>query len=311
MEHLLANNVPRARNRRTGEAARVSGAVLVLVFLLLGIAAGVIWLYRAAHSGPVSVAGENAGSRPAALSDSTKAALARLEAPLEIRFYALLDLATVPDSVTAFAGRAGQLLSAYQQQAGGKIKLTNFTPQSNPDAKAAANDGIAVFNLDKGEACYLGVALVLKGRKEILPHLSPEWEQALEPDLTRAIVRLLDATRPVSVPVAASQINTTAVQEVKAMIPDLAAVSVEQGKQILQAAALKDFTAAAKEMQAQIKEAEQRLTQAQNGGTDAEQKAAARHLQQVQAENTEKLKQIAARSSAQIDAFQQIKAAPR
>ncbi len=311
MEHLLANNAARARNRRTGEQARVSGIGLVLVFLLLGIAVGVIWLYRAAHSGPENVTGEPAASQPVALSDSTKAALARLEAPLEIRFYALLDLATVPDSVTAFAGRAGQLLSAYQQEAGGKIKLTSFTAQSNPDAKAAVNDGIAVFNLDKGEACYLGVALVLKGRKETLPYLSPEWEQALEPDLTRAIVRLLDATRPATVPVAVSQISTTAVQEVKALIPDLAAVSVEQGKEILQAAARKDFTAAAKEMQARLKEAEQRLTQAKNGGTDAEQKAAATHLQQVQAEQTEKLKQIAARSRAQIDAFQQIKAAPR
>jgi hypothetical protein len=280
--------------------------MVVLVFLLLGIAIGVLWLYRAAHSGPANVTGKPAGSQPVALSDTTKAALVRLEAPLEIRFYAMLDPATVPDSVTAFASRAGQLLSAYQQEAGGKIKVTSFTPQSNPDANAAASDGIAVFNLDKGEACYLGVTLVLQGRKETLPHLSPEWEQALEPDLTRAIVRLLDTPRSVTVPVAVSQINTTAVQEVKALIPDLAAVSVAQGKQILQAAALKDFTAAANE----IKEAERRLTQAQNGGTDAEQRAAAKHLQQVQAEQTEKLKQIAARSKAQIDALQQIKAGP-
>ena len=310
MEHLLANNVPRARNRRTGEAARVSGAVLVLVFLLLGIAAGVIWLYRAAHSGPVSVAGENAGSRPEALSDSTRAALGRLQAPLEIRFYALLDPATVPDSVTVFARRAGQLLSAYQQEADGQIKLTTVTEQSNPNLKAVAEDGIAVFNLDKGAACYLGVTLVLQGRKETLPHLSPDYEQALESDLTRAIVRLLDGT-PVTVPAVVSQINTSAVQEVKALIPDLAAVSVEQGKQLLQAAALKDFTAAAKEMQAQMKEAEERYGQAQTGGTEAERKAAAKHLQQLQAEHTERLKQIAARSRAQIDAFQQIKAAPR
>jgi hypothetical protein len=310
MEHLIAKNGARARNRRTGEDARVSGTVLVLVFLLVGIAVGVVWLYRAAQSGPVSVTSEPAAPRPVALSESTRAALARLEAPLEIRFYDLLDPATVPDSVTAFARRAGQLLSAYQQEAGGKIKLTTFTEQSNANLNAAANDGIAVFNLDKGEACYLGVTLVLQGRKETLPHLSPEWEQALEPDLTRAVVRLLDTPRSVTVPAVVSQINTTAVQEVKALIPDLAAVSVAQGKEILQAAALKDFTAAAKEMQAQIKEAEQRLTQAQNGGTDAEQKAAAKHLQQVQAEQTERLKQIAARSRAQIDAFQQIKAAP-
>ena len=307
MEHLLANNAAWTKPRRTGEEARVLGITLVLVFLLLGIAVSAMWLYRAAHSGPANVSGEPTGSQPLALSESAKAVLARLDSPLEIRFYALLDPATVPDSLTVFAGRVGQLLSAYQQKAGGKIKVTSFTAQSNPDANAVVADGITVFNLDKGEACYLGVALVLNGRKETLSHLLPEWEKALEPDVTRAIIRLMDAARPVTIPTTVSQINTAAIQEVRALIPDLAAVSVESGKQILRDAALKDFTAAAKEMQAQVKEAEQRLTQAQNGGTDVEQQAAMKHLQQVQTEQTDKLKQIAARSQAQIDALQQLK----
>ena len=37
----------------------------------------------------------------------SRAGLGRLNSPLEVRFYALLDPATVPDSVTAFAGRVG------------------------------------------------------------------------------------------------------------------------------------------------------------------------------------------------------------
>ena len=152
---------------------------------------------------------------------------------------------------------------------------------------------------------------MFKGHKESLPRLTPEWEQALEPDLTRTIARLLDAAEPVKAPVAVSQINTAAVQEVKAMIPDLAAVSLEEGKKVLQEAALKDFTAAAKEMRAQIKEAEQRLAQAQQGGTEAERQAARAHLQQVQAEQTAKLKEIAARSQAQVEALEQLKAAAR
>jgi hypothetical protein len=310
MEHLLANNDARTRKRRAGEEGRVSGIILVLVFLLLGIAASAIWLYRAAHSGPANVNGEPTDSQPIALSDSTKAVLARLDSPLEVRFYALLDPATVPDSLTAFPGRVGQLLSAYQQEAGGKIKVTSFTPQSNAAANAALADGISAFNQDKGDACYLGIALFLNGKKETLPRLAPEWEQALEPDLTRAIARLLDATRALMVPLTVSQANTNAIQEVKALIPDVAAVSVEAGKQILRDAALKDFAGAAKEMETQVKEAEQRLSQAQNGGSDAEQQAAMKHLQQVQAEQAEKLKEIAAKSKAQMDAFQQIKTAP-
>ena len=296
----------------TSEQAGTRTSVLLLVLCLLGIAVSAFWFYSALRHGPAGAEGKT-GSPPASLlSDSTRAVLGRLNSPLEVRFYALLDPATVPDSVTAFAGRVGQLLSAYQQEAGGKVKVTSVNSQSNPNANAALADGITLFNLDKGQACYLGVALVLNGRKEPLPHLSPEWEQALEPDLTRAIIRLVDAPRrPITVPTTVSQINTAAIQEVKILIPDLAAVSVEAGRQILQDAALKDFAAAAKEMQTQVKEAEQRLTQAQNGGTDAEQQAAMKHFQQVQAGQTDKLKQIAARSKAQIDTFQQLKAAPR
>jgi hypothetical protein len=295
---------------RPGEQAGSQISVLLLVVCLLGIAGGAFWFYSASQRSPVGAAGQSRGTPASLLSDSTRAVLGRLESPLEIRFYALLDPATMPDSVTAFAGRVGQLLSAYQQEAGGKIKMTSVTSQSNPNANAALADGITVFNLDKGAACYLGITLALSGRKETLPHLSPEWEQALEPDLTRAIIRLVDVPRFITVPTAVSQINTVAVQEVRALIPNLAAVSVQAGKQILQDAAYKEFAAAAKEMQTQVTEAEQRVTQARNGGTDAERQAALQHLQQVQAEQNEKLKAIAARSKAQIDTFQQLKAAP-
>jgi PHD/YefM family antitoxin component YafN of YafNO toxin-antitoxin module len=171
-------------------------------------------------------------------------------------------------------------------------------------------DGITAYNLDKGEACYLGITLALNGRKETLPHLSPEWEQALEPDVTRAIIRLVDVPRSVTFPTAVSQINTAAVQEVRALIPDLSAVSVKAGKQILLDAAYKEFAAAANEMQTQVKEATQRVTQAKNGGTDAERQAALQHLQQLQAEQAEKLKAIAAKSKAQVDTFLQLKATP-
>ena len=169
--------------------------VLLLALCLLGLAGSAFWLYNASKRSAAPAEGQT-GSTPASpLSDTTRAVLGRLNSPLEIRFYALLDPVTVPDSVTAFAGRVGQLLSAYQQEAGGRIKVTSFNSPSTPNANAALADGIAIFNLDKGDACYLGVALLLNGRKETLPHLSPEWEQALEPDLTRAIVRLLEAPR--------------------------------------------------------------------------------------------------------------------
>ena len=309
MRASSAKRLEAALGPGTSQQAGTRTIVLLLALCVLGVATSAFWLYSAANRGPAAVSGPAGTASGIRLSDSTRAALDRLSSPLEIRFYALLDRATVPASLTAFAGRVGQLLSAYQQAAGGKVKVTSITSMSDANANAAAADGITAFNRDKGEVCYLGIALVLSGQKETLPRLAPEWEQALEPDLTRAIERLLDATRPVAAPAAVSQTDTNALQEVKALIPDVAAVSVEEGKRILREASLKGFIVTAKEMQAQVKEAEQRLAQARNGGTATEQEAATKHLQQVQAEQEVKLKQIAAESQAQIDAFLQLKAA--
>lgn len=309
MAHILSNHSSRPGRWHRGEEAGVRGIVLALAVVLAGGAFGVVWLYRATHRGP-AVGGEPTGPQTVALSDTTLTVLQKLDSVLEIRFYSVLDSASVPNAVIAFASRVDQLLSAYQQAAGGKIKLIRFDSQSNLSPGAAPADGIQAFNEDKGDACYLGVALVLKGRKETLPRLSPEWEQALEPDLTRAIIRLVDATRSAAPILAVSGAYTNAAKEVKGLIPNLGAVSVEDGTRILREAALKDFQAAAKEMETQVKEAQQRLIQAQNSGSDADQQAAMKHLQQVQAEQAEKLKQIAARSRAQIEAFQQLKAAP-
>jgi hypothetical protein len=310
MAHTLAKHPGHPSRRYRGEEAGVQGIVLVLALLLVVAAVSTVWLYRAAHRGPAAT-GEPTGTQPAALCDTTLTVLQKLDSVLEIRFYSVLDPATVPNSVMAFASRVDQLLSAYQQAAGGKIRLTRIDAPSKLNPNTARADGVQVFNLDKGEACYLGVALAFQGRKETLPYLSPEWEQAVEPDLTRAIIRLVEAPRPAgATTLAPLEVNTNAVQEVKALISNLGTVSVEEGTRILREAALKDFTAAAKEMEKQVKEAEQRLTKAQNGGSDADQQAAMKHLQQVQAEQTEKLKQIAAKSKAQIDALQQLKAVP-
>ena len=307
MNDLRASDTGRTSKQCAGEQAGARTILLFAVVFLLGIAVSAVWFFIGSKRSPTGGNGDNPAIQ---LSENTRAVLSHLDSPLEIRFYALLDPASGPDSMTAFPARVEQLLSAYQQGAGGKIKVTSVNSPSTANANAARADGLEAFNSQKGDACYLGVALVIKGHKETVPRLSPEWEQALEPDLTRAIVRLLDAGRADTVSLVVSQANATAVQDVKALIPNLAAVSVQQGNEILRDAAFKDFTAATQEMQTQVKEAEQRLVQAHNGGSEAEQQAAMKHLQEVQAEQTEKLKQIAGRSRTQLDTFQQLKAAP-
>jgi ABC-type uncharacterized transport system len=308
MRRSSANVVRSTPELRTGEHASARIIVLVLVFFLLGIAAGAFLIYRGASSGTAN-AGREAGSEQlVVLSDSTKAVLERLDSPVEIRFYSLLDPASVPDSSQAFARRVDQLLSAYQREAAGKINVVRYNSLSDANAGAASADGIKPFNMDKGDACYLGITIAHGGQKESLPQLFPEWEQALEFDLARAIVRVSNTTATTKPVVAdTSQPDKAVVEEVKRAIPNLASVSLEEGKGILRGAAMNEFSAAAEEMQKQVKDAQQRLAQAQSNSSEAVQQAAMKQLQQVQAEQTEKLKQIAARAQAQIQALEQIK----
>jgi hypothetical protein len=277
--------------------------MLVLVFLVL--AAGAFWYLR--HGRGHGTNGMIGGGGSVVLSDSTKAVLKGLDAPVEIRFYSLLDQASVPAATFAFADRINQLLAEFQRVAGGKISVTRH--DSSSDADAASADGLRPFNLDKGNACFLGLTVVCGGRKESLPQIQPEWEPALEFDLARVILHVT-ATPATSVVKASAPISPEVTNEIVHLIPDLNGTSLEDGIGILREAAVSKMNEAGAEMEKQIQVAQQQLADAQNGRSDAEQQAAMKHLQQVQLEQAEKLKAIAAQLQAQISVFEQMKAAP-
>jgi hypothetical protein len=220
----------------------------------------------------------------------------------------VLDASSVPDSVQAYAGRADQLLAQYEQASGGKIKVVRCN--SNASANAAEADGIHAFNLDKGNACFLGIAVVCGSQKESLPHLAPEWEQALEPDLTRAMARAVDRAvqaKPGAQPPA--RVAPATLVEVRRAIPNLEEVSLTEGTKVLRDAALIQFQEAAANMQAQVKEAQQRYLADKDNQSEAVQQAATEQLRKIQAEGADKLQQIALNSRAQIAALQQLKKA--
>lgn len=102
-------------------------------------------------------------------------------------------------------------------------------------------------------------------------------------------------------------ITPATIEDVKKAVPDFASLSVGEGENILRTAALKEFEAAARESDAQIKAAQQQLLQTENSQSAAEQQAAMKNVQSVQAAATEKLQQVAARLQAQIAALKSLK----
>jgi len=292
--------------KTNGDCGNVRIILLVLVVFCLGVLVSAFWF--------ASKGSHEAGSGPGApvrLSTATKTVLGRLTSPVELRFYSLLDTNTLPDSVPAFASRVDRLLEAYQQEAKGHVQVIR-RGSGDPDSEAAAasTDGIKPFNIERGAACFLGIAVVKGDKRETLPRLSAEWEQALEFDLTRAIERILEGSaRPVAI--APPQTDPVVREEVKRALPDLDNLSLEEGQKLLREAALKEFTQAAKEMQAQVKEAQERLSVVLKSGSKDEQQAAIKHLRKVQVQQQDRLDQIAARSQEQVDALKELKnAAP-
>jgi hypothetical protein len=299
MNRSTADNAGAAEKRRDGAAWRLRGLVPGLALFAAGIALGAWWFSRAASGVPAAPV--NAG-----LSGATKEVLQRLGSPVEIRFYSLLDPGTVDNSGREFSGRVDQLLSRYEQAAGGKIKVVRVNSFSTASANAAMADGIRSFNIDKGDACYLGIAVVRGGQKESLASLAPEWEPALEFDLSRVIAGIgvnPSDTQP------APPVDGAALDAVRQAIPKLDSVSVEEGSRTLRGAALARLAQASQDIQARVKQAEDHYLQAQNSPSEADKDAALKELQQVQREQSLKLTEIALEARAQQGALQQLKAA--
>jgi hypothetical protein len=302
MNRSTADHAGGTGKQREGAAARSRGIVAGLAFFAAGVALSAWWFMRAPARGPG--APESAGAP--ALSEATRAVLQRLGSPVEIRFYSLLDASSASETVQAFSGRVDQLLTQYEQAAAGKLKVSRSQILSSASANAALADGMRPFNLDKGDGCYLGIAVVYAKQRESLSTLAPEWEQALEPDLTRAIARAVagDAAAPV-----ARAADTATLATVKRLIPNVDSISVDEGRRVLGEASFAGFKQEAQEMETKLKAAQARFLQAQADQSEAGQEAARKEIQQIQADQLASLRRLTAASQGQMNALQQIKAA--
>jgi hypothetical protein len=275
-------------------------AVLALFFFLFGIALTAAWFEYGKNGLP--------GRRAAGLSGDTLDLLRHLNSPVQLQFYSVLPPGSTPQSIQDFSLRVEYLLSEFQNANPAKIQVvTNISP-SNANADAAAASGLRPFNRENGGVCFLGITVACGGQTESLAQLQPAWERALPYDLARAILRVIaEAPPPVivkSVPVTPAMTN-----ELLRLIPDIHATSLEDADRIFRQDFVDQCTKAGAEMEAQINTAAREAARAQTGGSAAELETARKHLLQVQLEQADKLKEIAAHLQLQMAAFQQMKAA--
>ena len=132
------------------------------------------------------------------LSAGTKAILAKLDTPVQIRFYASQSAEGMPVFLKTYAQQVDDLLGEYRQNSRGLIQIQKLDPEPDSDAEDSAKlEGVEPQLLSNGERVYLGLSVSLLDQKEAIPFLSPERERLLEYDISRAIARVMTPDKPV------------------------------------------------------------------------------------------------------------------
>jgi gliding motility-associatede transport system auxiliary component len=131
------------------------------------------------------------------LSAGTKAILAKLDTPVQIRFYVSQRATEMPVALKTYAQRVDDLLWEYQQASRGLIEIQKLDPEPDSDAEDSARlDGIQGQLLPGGERIYLGLSVTMLDQKQAIPFLAPDRERLLEYDISRAIARVSETHKP-------------------------------------------------------------------------------------------------------------------
>ncbi len=133
------------------------------------------------------------------LSPGTRAILAKLDTPVQIRFYCTRGDNRMPVMLKTYAQQIEDLLGEYRQASKGQIEVQKLDPVPDSDAEDSAKlDGIEGQQVQLGgEPFYLGLSVSMLDQKEALPFLAPNRERLLEYDISRAVSRVMTADKPV------------------------------------------------------------------------------------------------------------------
>jgi ABC-type uncharacterized transport system involved in gliding motility auxiliary subunit len=130
------------------------------------------------------------------LSDGTKAILAELQTPVEVRYYASRNTDYMPEELKLHMRRVDDLLKEYESLSNEKLKVVNLDPQPDTDAEDNANlDGINGQRLDD-QNLYFGIAISCLDQTSVIPFLDPREETMLEYQLSKAIAEVSTPEKP-------------------------------------------------------------------------------------------------------------------
>lgn len=133
------------------------------------------------------------------LSAGTRAILAKLDTPVQVRFYATRGENKMPVYLKNHAQVVQDLLDEFRQVSKGKIEVQKLDPEPDSDAEDSARlDGVEARMIQfGGDPVYLGLSVTMLDAKETEPFLDPREERQLEYKIARAISRVMTTEKPV------------------------------------------------------------------------------------------------------------------
>lgn len=271
---------------------------LAAAFFALGVLSAGLWFH---HHEP--------GPETGGLSAQIQNLVSQLPQSATIRFYSLLPAGSADASLQSFAGRVSALLDTFQGVGNGKINVATVDTPGDTNTAAATADGLEPFNLDKGDACFLGLVVTCGRNRQVIARLQPEWESALPFDLARAIEQTTKLPPPPKPAPEVAKPSPEIISSIHRLIPDINATSAEDASRIFHGDYVSQCALVGSELESELATAQERVNKAQNGGSDADIEAARKNLQQIQIAQGEKLKQIASRLQTELAVFRQMKAA--
>ena len=170
-----------------------------LVFSAAGLAALAVLLIAFNFlAGRTAVRADFTQGKLYTLSEGTRRALAKLDAPVKVRVYISQGDAAMPVQLKTFAKNVEDLLREFKAVAGSNLVIERFNPKPDSDEEDAAQlDGVEPQTLTSGEQFYLGLSVSRLDRKQAISALSAQRERLLEYDLIRAIMRVAVTDKPV------------------------------------------------------------------------------------------------------------------
>jgi ABC-type uncharacterized transport system involved in gliding motility auxiliary subunit len=170
------------------------------------------------------------------LSDASKRILQKIDTPVKIKFYFSKSNPQMPVFLKSYAKRVEDLLDEYVQAGAGKINLQKFDPEPDSDAEdTALMDGVEGQALNIGEKVYFGIAVSCLDKTSAIPFLSPDKENLLEYDITKAIAEVFKTDKtvigimsPLAVMGAAPQMPMRAMPQMPNQTPWLAIKNLQQ-----------------------------------------------------------------------------------